>query len=109
MYELLPYVFGFPFFPISIYHLSGILDEEGPLGRMLQSHNILPGRCASTIEARRHIYRTGNPACLFQAPDPVGNTGCLRFTRVKPIHGIPYALDMNGDGIACNSEYDFNY
>lgn len=34
LYELTPYVFGFPFFPISVYELSDIIDEEGPLGVM---------------------------------------------------------------------------
>lgn len=34
LYELTPYVFGFPFFPISVYELSDIIDEDGPLGIM---------------------------------------------------------------------------
>lgn len=35
LYELTPYVYGFPMFPISVYALQDILDEGGPLGRML--------------------------------------------------------------------------
>ncbi|WP_202080556.1 DUF3298 and DUF4163 domain-containing protein [Caldalkalibacillus salinus] len=35
LYELVPYVYGFPYFPISVYDIQDILDEEGPLGRML--------------------------------------------------------------------------
>jgi len=34
LYDITPYVFGFPMFPISVYDLQDILDEMGPLGRM---------------------------------------------------------------------------
>jgi hypothetical protein len=34
LYEITPYVFGFPMFPISVYDISDIIDENGPLGRM---------------------------------------------------------------------------
>ncbi|WP_462411710.1 DUF3298 and DUF4163 domain-containing protein [Neobacillus sp. Marseille-QA0830] len=34
LYEMTPYAFGFPMFPISVYNLQDILDEQGPLGRM---------------------------------------------------------------------------
>lgn len=34
LYELTPYVFGFPMFPISLYDLQDIIDEKGPLGRL---------------------------------------------------------------------------
>ena len=34
LYELTPYVFGFPMFPISVYDIQDIIEEEGPLGRM---------------------------------------------------------------------------
>lgn len=34
LYELTPYAFGFPFFPISVYELADIIDEDGPLGIM---------------------------------------------------------------------------
>lgn len=37
LYELTPYAYGFPFFPISVYEIQDILDEEGPLGLMLGS------------------------------------------------------------------------
>lgn len=35
LYELVPYVYGFPYFPISIYQIQDMLNEEGPLGKML--------------------------------------------------------------------------
>ena len=35
LYEITPYVFGFPMFPISIYDLQDIIIESGPLGRMI--------------------------------------------------------------------------
>ncbi|SFX00704.1 protein of unknown function [Thermoactinomyces sp. DSM 45891] len=35
LYELLPYVYGIPYFPISVYSLRDIVNEEGPLGRMM--------------------------------------------------------------------------
>ena len=34
LYEITPYVFGFPMFPISVYDIQDIIDENGPLGRM---------------------------------------------------------------------------
>ena len=34
LYEITPYVFGFPMFPISVFDLQDIIDENGPLGRM---------------------------------------------------------------------------
>lgn len=34
LYEITPYVFGFPMFPISVYSLQDIIDENGPLARM---------------------------------------------------------------------------
>ncbi|MFA1822390.1 DUF3298 domain-containing protein [Virgibacillus oceani] len=34
LYELAPYAFGFPMFPISVYAIQDIIDEEGPLGRL---------------------------------------------------------------------------
>ncbi|WP_164669784.1 DUF3298 and DUF4163 domain-containing protein [Virgibacillus doumboii] len=34
LYEITPYVFGFPMFPISVYAIQDIIDEDGPLGRM---------------------------------------------------------------------------
>lgn len=38
LYELTPYVFGFPMFPISIYDLQDIINEDGPLGRMAMNN-----------------------------------------------------------------------
>ena len=35
LYELTPYVYGFPYFPISVYDLQQIVNEDGPLGPML--------------------------------------------------------------------------
>lgn len=32
LYEITPYYVGFPMFPISVYELAPILDENGPLG-----------------------------------------------------------------------------
>ncbi|MEH7387326.1 DUF3298 domain-containing protein [Bacillus sp. JJ1521] len=34
LYDLTPYVFGFPMFPISVYDIQDIIDEDGSLGRM---------------------------------------------------------------------------
>lgn len=34
LYEIAPYAYGFPMFPISVYDLQDIIDENGPLGRM---------------------------------------------------------------------------
>lgn len=35
LYELLPYVYGFPYFVISVYELEDIVKEDGPLGVMM--------------------------------------------------------------------------
>lgn len=35
LYEITPYYFGFPMFPISVYSLQNIIEEQGPLGHML--------------------------------------------------------------------------
>lgn len=37
LYEITPYAYGFPYFPISVYALQDILDEAGPLDAMLGS------------------------------------------------------------------------
>lgn len=34
LYEIAPYAFGFPMFPISVYEIQDIIDEDGPLGRL---------------------------------------------------------------------------
>lgn len=34
LYEITPYAFGFPMFPISVFDIQDIIDENGPLGRM---------------------------------------------------------------------------
>ena len=34
LYEITPYAYGFPMFPISVYDLQNIIEENGPLGRM---------------------------------------------------------------------------
>jgi len=36
LYEITPYVFGFPYFPIPIYEIENIIDQNGPLAKMLQ-------------------------------------------------------------------------
>lgn len=36
-YELAPYAWGFPDFPISLYDIKDIIDENGPLGKLLSS------------------------------------------------------------------------
>ncbi|RTR33875.1 DUF3298 domain-containing protein [Robertmurraya yapensis] len=38
LYDLTPYVFGFPMFPISVYDLQDIIDENGPLGRLAENN-----------------------------------------------------------------------
>jgi len=38
LYELTPYVFGFPMFPLSVYDLQDIILEDGPLGRLAQNN-----------------------------------------------------------------------
>jgi len=35
LYEITPYVSGFPYFPIPIYDLVDIIDDNGPLGILL--------------------------------------------------------------------------
>ncbi|MEX1028484.1 MAG: DUF3298 domain-containing protein [Paenibacillaceae bacterium] len=35
LYEITPYVYGFPMFPISVYALQDIIIEDGPLGIMI--------------------------------------------------------------------------
>jgi hypothetical protein len=35
LYEITPYVYGLPYFPISVYEIQDIIDEDGPLGRMI--------------------------------------------------------------------------
>lgn len=35
LYEITPYAYGFPYFPISVYELKDIIDKQGPLGEML--------------------------------------------------------------------------
>ncbi|GAE94707.1 anti-SigV factor [Gracilibacillus boraciitolerans JCM 21714] len=34
LYEITPYVYGFPMFPISVYDLQDIIVEDGPLGQL---------------------------------------------------------------------------
>ncbi|WP_440480410.1 DUF3298 domain-containing protein [Rossellomorea aquimaris] len=34
LYEITPYVAGFPMFPVSVFDLQDIIEESGPLGRM---------------------------------------------------------------------------
>lgn len=38
LYEITPYVYGFPMFPISVYDIQDIINEEGPLGRMAENN-----------------------------------------------------------------------
>lgn len=38
LYEITPYYVGFPMFPISVFALQDIIDENGPLGRMATSN-----------------------------------------------------------------------
>lgn len=37
LYEITPYVYGFPMFPISVYALQDIIPETGPLSPMLMN------------------------------------------------------------------------
>ena len=37
LYEITPYAYGFPQFPISVYEIEDIIIEDGPLGRMAAS------------------------------------------------------------------------
>ena len=38
LYDITPYAFGFPMFPISLYDLQDIIDESGPLARLATSN-----------------------------------------------------------------------
>lgn len=38
LYELSPYVFGFPSFPISVYQIDNLVADESLLERMLENH-----------------------------------------------------------------------
>jgi len=38
LYDLTPYVFGFPMFPISVYEIQDIINENGPLGRLAENN-----------------------------------------------------------------------
>lgn len=38
LYDITPYVYGFPMFPISVYDLQDIINEDGPLGRMVANN-----------------------------------------------------------------------
>jgi hypothetical protein len=35
LYEIVPYAWGFPYFPISVFEIQDIIDENGPLGMMM--------------------------------------------------------------------------
>lgn len=35
LYEITPYAYGIPYFPIPIYEIQDIIKEDGPLGKML--------------------------------------------------------------------------
>ncbi|KOA18804.1 peptidoglycan-N-acetylmuramic acid deacetylase PdaC [Clostridium homopropionicum DSM 5847] len=35
LYELTSYAFGFPSFPISVYEIEDIIDQQSPLGKMI--------------------------------------------------------------------------
>lgn len=35
LYAIVPYVWGFPYFPISVYEIQDTIDENGPLGEMI--------------------------------------------------------------------------
>lgn len=37
IYELAPYYYGITYFPVSVYALEEIIDEAGPLGKMMGS------------------------------------------------------------------------
>ncbi|WP_195891677.1 DUF3298 and DUF4163 domain-containing protein [Bacillus ndiopicus] len=38
LYDLAPYYYGLPMFPISVYEIQDIVAEDGPLGRMMASN-----------------------------------------------------------------------
>ncbi|MCD9020487.1 DUF3298 and DUF4163 domain-containing protein [Cohnella sp. NL03-T5] len=35
LYAIVPYAWGFPYFPISVFDIQDIIDEEGPLGILM--------------------------------------------------------------------------
>ncbi|MFC5470151.1 DUF3298 and DUF4163 domain-containing protein [Cohnella suwonensis] len=35
LYAIVPYAWGFPYFPISVFDIQDIIDEDGPLGIMM--------------------------------------------------------------------------
>ncbi|TFE23684.1 DUF3298 and DUF4163 domain-containing protein [Cohnella luojiensis] len=35
LYEIVPYAWGFPYFPISVFEIQDIIDESGPLGVLM--------------------------------------------------------------------------
>lgn len=35
LYALVPYAWGFPYFPISVFEIQDLIDENGPLGAMM--------------------------------------------------------------------------
>jgi len=35
LYAIVPYAWGFPYFPISVYEIEDMIDENGPLGQMV--------------------------------------------------------------------------
>lgn len=37
LYDLAPYYYGIVYFPISVYEIQSIINEDGPLGKMLGS------------------------------------------------------------------------
>ncbi|OLS40470.1 hypothetical protein BTR25_09690 [Bacillus sp. MRMR6] len=38
LYEITPYVYGFPMFPISVFDLQEIIEDNGALGRMAENN-----------------------------------------------------------------------
>lgn len=38
LYQITPYYIGFPMFPISVFELQDIIDENGPLGKMAENN-----------------------------------------------------------------------
>ena len=38
LYDLAPYAYGITYFPISVYDIQDLIDENGPLGKMLASY-----------------------------------------------------------------------
>lgn len=38
LYDLTPYYYGFPMFPISVYDIENIIAEDSPLARMLENN-----------------------------------------------------------------------